>query len=440
MKPVKSLSIILGAIVFIAVFGGQSRAEFPEYDANQNSGPTIRLSGICTSDGKFILDGEFAQMVKNALINAQGQKNYAETAFAFMECYGGGMIDQLTYSVGTSSDVSSFTSASRYYELAWYGPIGGTTGNLSESYYNFPYAQRAGGTDVNTHAEAAEYGYNKDLVGPVVNNPLKEHPQYKFTYEGTDKTDVTLYRTNQGGGDTPDKYRAILFGGSVIYSAVEPDAWANYNSLSRIYSNLKARGYDDSEIYLMYPDPAKKMPDGITPLPDDWVVDDGTTYQDMKDAWNWMKNQTDANTQVYYWSNICHGMALEGIQYPNPGTINLTVDFINYVISGEPDFLVIAPDLLADLAVVLNNEPLAFLSVADHTATGTGYLYKFALDANDIANLQTNNSVGIFNFRTGEPVVFTMAGITTGNMSQNYIPEPATLVLFAIAGLLIRRK
>lgn len=66
MRSVKSFPIILAAVVFIAVFGGQSRADFPEY-TSQDSCSTNYHSGIDTSDGKVVWDSAFAWMVTNPL-------------------------------------------------------------------------------------------------------------------------------------------------------------------------------------------------------------------------------------------------------------------------------------------------------------------------------------------------------------------------------------
>ncbi len=423
-SPAGIISTILVAIVFIAVFGEQSSAAFPEY-YDQNTITTNIHSGICTSDGPVVWDSGFAQTVSNAL----APHNFAETAFAFMECYGGGMIDELLPVVGTNLDVTSFTSASRHNETSWWGTFDPASGGNAESYYNLHYSQRAGSATVYKHSEAGKYGYDNDRVGPVVQNQLLEHPQYKFTYWLMDKTDVTLHRANIGGS-IPDKFLAIIFGGST-------NDWSNYNSVARIYSNLKARGYTDAEIYLMYP--ANSKPNG-TALPANWTVDGGTTYQDMLNAWTWMKNQTTATTQVYYWNSICHGTRLYAIPPPSQGFqsgyeyyFDLTADFIGQVtelfyffdnrpdaLSGKPYFQVIASNPVPDLTIILNHKPLFFRNVT-LLPDSLHYLYKFTLDQADVTALQiTANSI-IFTWSAGN-VDYSMAGITTGDM-PNAISE-----------------
>jgi hypothetical protein len=419
-SPARIISIILVAIVFIAVFGEQSSAAFPEY-VDQNTISTNIHSGICTHDDLVVWDTNFAKLVSNAV----GPHNYAENAFAFMECYGGGMIDELLPVVGSKVDVTSFTSASRHNETSWWGTFDPNSGGKAESYYNLYYSQRAGGATVYQHRDAARYGYDNDRVGPVIQNQLLEHPQYLFTYWLMDKIDVTLHRANLGG-TVPDTFRAIVFGGST-------NDWSNYNSVARIYSDLKARGYTDAEIYLMYP--ANTKPNG-TALPAGWVRDDGTTYQDMLDAWNWMKNQTSPTTQVYYWNSICHGSTMQAMYLPTeiePGYeyhFDLNADFIGQVttifnffqnrpdaVRGKPYFQVIASNPVPDLTIILNHKPLAFRSVT-LLPDSPQFLYKFTFDQTDVANLQmTANSIAFI--WTSGPVYYSMAGITTGDMSNS---------------------
>ena len=452
MRFLKLTAMISCAVLVLFAAAERVQADFPEY-VNQNSDTTNWHSGIDTSDGLTVWDSAFAWMVTNPL-----GLSYEETAFGFMQCFGGGMIDELLPVVGTNFDVSSFTSAARHNEQSWNGVRDPASGGKRESYYNLHYSPWAGGAVVRRHDQAGQNAYNNDLVGPVVQNPLREHPQYLFTYLLMDKTDVTLHRPNQVGGETPDKYRSIVFGGS---SSAGRDGWANYNSVARIHSDLLARGYTNDEIYLMYPSNTK--PNG-TALPASWVVDDGTTYQDMLDAWTWMQNQSDENLQVYFWSSICHGSRTydvvgavwddleELIEIGQEYAFDLEAAFVDQVrdlfnffddgpgsIVAKPYFQVIAPELVGDLSVILNDEPLAFLEVSDYdVCEETRFLYKFALDRTDIDNLSVTSNTFEFNW-IGGPIDFRMAGLTTGDMA-NAIPEPTSLVLLALGGLVLLRK
>jgi hypothetical protein len=417
-NPAKPISIILAVAVSAVFLAGQGIAAFPDYN-DQNTISTNIHSGICTSDGPVVWDSGFAQIVSNAL----APHNFAETAFAFMECYGGGMIDELIPVVGGSADVTSFTSASRHDETSWWGTFDPNSGGNAESYYNLYYSQRAGGATVYRHDEAGKYGYDNDRVGPVIKNQLLEHPQYKFTYWLMNKVDVTLHRANLGGSE-PNKFLAVVFGGST-------NDWSNYNSVARIYSDLKARGYTDAEIYLMYP--ANTKPNG-TALPAGWVRDSGTTYQDMLNAWTWVKNNTTATTQVYYWNSICHGTQLYAPPPPSGGYqsgedcyFDLTADFIDQVtkifsffdgrpdaISGIPYFQVITSVPVPDLMILLNHKPLLFRSVALLPDT-MHYLHKYTLDQIDVDGLRITGNTITFIYSAGG-IDYSMAGITTGDM------------------------
>ena len=157
MRPLRLLAIVLGAGLVLAAFVNQAQADFPVY-VDQNSTGTNWHSGICTSDGKVVWDSPFTWMVTNPL-----GLTYEETAFGFMECYGGGMIDELLPVVGTNLDVTSFISAAKHNERAWAGTRDAASGGKRESYYNLHYSPQAGGATVYRHDEAGQNAYNNDL-------------------------------------------------------------------------------------------------------------------------------------------------------------------------------------------------------------------------------------------------------------------------------------
>ena len=176
----------LSAVFIVLALGQLAPAAFPEY-VNQDSANTHRHSGICTSDGKVVWDSVFATLVSGCQLPVwpPPQPTYEEIAFAFMQCYGGGMIDELLTIGGNGLDPASYTSAARESEKAWWANTDPASGGLRESLYNLHYSGWAGGATTHTHVEAATNGNNNDLYGPVVSNPLKEHPQYLESYGKT---------------------------------------------------------------------------------------------------------------------------------------------------------------------------------------------------------------------------------------------------------------
>lgn len=441
MRLLKWLSLVFCGAILCTTFVSTTQAAFPEY-VDQDSETTNIRSGISTKDGIPIWDNVFASMVRNPWW-IWNPLNADELAFGFMQCYGGGMIDDLELA---SMWPTSYTSAAKHNQASWWGNQDPASGGLSESYYNLHYSPWVGGAALRRHDQAGQNAYNNDRVGPVVNNPWRESPQYMFNYPFMDRTDITLHQPNIDG--QPTNYLAILWGGST-------NNWANYNSLARIHSDLIARGYTSNEIYLMCP--ANRKPNGAA-LPAGWVVDDGTNFQDMVDAWQWANLQSDPNTQVYFWSNICHGTRTEDlvnyvldnyaepIQPGKPYGFDLAADLVNQVKElfyffeprpdanlGRPYFQVIVPQMVADLSVVLNSELLSLVSVTDYNdGSQISFFYQFGLDSTDINNLSPTGNVFELNW-SGPPVDFIMAGVTTGNMS-NAIPEPNSLSLLTPNG------
>jgi hypothetical protein len=125
---------------------------------NQNSTTWFLHSGIVTTTGT-VWDTNFANFVNTGIRN-----KYNETAFAFMECYGGGMIDEL----GALDLVpASYTSASRWNarSYAWNGDP--ASGGKTESTYNLHFAPAAGGNAAMTMISAATAGQAGDVLGPL---------------------------------------------------------------------------------------------------------------------------------------------------------------------------------------------------------------------------------------------------------------------------------
>jgi hypothetical protein len=448
MRRTRAFSIAAAATVVLWA-ASTGWAAFPEY-LNQNSSTSNYHSGISTSDGKTVWDVQLSSMVAGP---SGSPLMYDEMAFAFMECYGGGMIDELT----AQFSPASFTSASRHNELSWNGTRDTATSGKRESYYNVHYSPWVGGSLARTHGQAAGNAHDNDIVGPVIQNTLKEHPQYLFNYPLLDRTDITLHRPNMNTEPTGRSYLAVLFGGSAVASSDSAGSKANFNSLARLHTDLLARGYTSNDIYLMWP--MSTDPWGNA-LPSTWAVDDGTTYQDMQDAWTWVNANSTLNTQVYFWSTISHGSRTNNLPSGSgageaPGAplpFDLDAEFVGQVTElfdffgggdgtaqGQPYFQVIAHRDIPDLVVTLNGRVLALMETADVSiGADPQFFHKFALDSADIAALAVAGNVVDFQY-TGDPAEFVLAGVTTGSMS-NAIPEPATLSLLALGGLAVLRR
>ena len=460
MSTNATIRTMLTATVLLGAAAG-ARAGFPEY-YDQDSATNYVHSGICTSDGQVVSDVLFAQLVSGAVPSSQDSN---ELVFAFMQCYGGGMIDELdnTYTEVTYPPVA-YTSACRGYETASAGNEDPATGGSWESYCNFYYSPRIGGAlpgppppAGNTARGAAEHAYNNDYWGPVAATArgatATENPQYHASSQGGEPNLISmadsnaLHRHNQNNPYKMNRYLAILWGGSTVDNA-------NWNGLMRIHNDLLARGYTENEMYVMYPGGAGAA----------WV-DDGTTYQDMIDAWDWVDGHADPLmlTQVFFWSSVNHGTQPQNIygyigdQYgesPQPGkqyyfdmpeyfVADVERVFHFYTEQGEPEglpyFEVTASQMVGDLAVILNGKALPLIDVKDAGVHGESrYFYRFALDALDVDQLSTMGNSCVFTW--SGLLDFISAGPTTGNL-VNAIPEPATLSLLALGGLaLIRRR
>jgi len=251
---------------------------------NQNSATSFYHSGIVTTNG-VVWDTNFANFVNTGI-----GTNYNEIAFAFMQCFGGGMIDEL----GALNLVpASYTAASQWNQPSVSGARDPAGGGLYQSYYNIPFAPAAGGAAVNTMLQAATTGYNRDLVGPVINKPMPfgETPQY--TSSGPIGDSITLDRNNPNNPTKNTNYLAILFGGAVANNN-------NLNSLVRMYNALIARGYAANQIYVLYP--GGMTPGNIVP------VNANATAANLKTAWTTVASgKTSPTTQIYYWSGPAHG-------------------------------------------------------------------------------------------------------------------------------------
>ena len=420
---------------------------------DQDSAQTFYHSGIVTKSGATVWDKDFARLVDTGV-----GSNYNEIGFAFMQCFGGGMIDELG---GLNLVPASYTSAARHNEPAW---VGSRDTGFYESYYNAPHAPVAGGAAARTLLQAATAGRNGDLVGPVRNQPQAgnpiEHPQY--TSSGPIGDSITLHRNNPQNPVANADYQALLYGG-------QGNNTANYNSLVLARNELLARGYTDAEMHIMYTYTGGQArdPNG-NPIP--WVDADAKAA-DLAQAWtNVAKNNVDADTQVYYWNAPFHGNRMFDLLEWLGGLLD---NATNYVFDLLDDFLgqlrglfdlfgnappaplalphfeiVLAEEIDPTLlAVNLNGMQLALLSdvAEDIFGDGSSYAYRFGFDDLVASSLATSGNTFDVSW-SGFTPTFRYVDINLGdraNALSQEVPEPPSALLAALAlfvGLRVRAR
>lgn len=416
---------------------------------SQNSKTTGYHSGIVTGADFFgsdvVWDTDFAKMAYGAL-----GKNYNEAAFAFMQCYGGGMIDELK---AADSGKAVYTSAARYSESSFYTKRDPDSDNKSESAFGIHFAPAAGGAVKTSFKDAVTVGIQKDLVGPVLKKPLIEHPQYTGDRIGDG---IVLHQNNASNPNPNKNYLALVFGGTD-----DNKVMANLNSENRMVDALTARGYAAAEMKVLPPD---------------------STAAELKKAFGWVAANTTADTQFYYWNNILHG-ALDfdvmdgvrastgaGIQNGNLYSFQLptdeSADFLaqlqglhDYYTAQNvtdltllPYFEVQSAEAITGLNILLNNRSLSAQGFSDIYGDQSVFSYRFMLDSQDLAFLEQN-----FSQQTDDTLAVSWAGsldpglmhvdINTGtgaNAISADTPEPGPLAFLSavllVLGYRLRRK
>lgn len=459
---------------------------------NQSTEKPFNRSAIQTSDGYNYWDFQF-----DATVNASIGNKFKEIVFSFNQCFGGGMIDEL---VARNWNSSAFTSAAGHWQKSYARSEDRTSGvdtnfpglRSTESTYSLRWAPKAGGANPMTQVQAATAARRQDIAGPF--SDVKggnfqiggiTSPQFTFTGAG-DR--IKLHR---GANDT--KFRAILFAGSSQLDVgpakkngapgyVEQGLAANWNSLIRMRDSLLAAGYNDNEIYVMYPggdvrngagNPTGRIFDRGPRIPN-WV-DAGTRYEDLRSAWTtWMAGETDTKTQIFFWSSFGHGLALSdvkaqkdaqdnpkikkgeafnwdmdtdlGAQIADAHAYNSTITFEDDAY-GLPYFLVETVAPIPALSIDLNGASLALIS-SELNPLG-GQKYKFELPASAISQLHSSlQSLSVaWDFGPGpdpyndEATFITMMGPTPGDFANGVnVPGPASLAAIGLVALALRRR
>ena len=448
MKPavLAASAFLLATLPGVLLSGARAQAPpapppFPQFQS-QNTAQTFLRSAILTSDGVQFWDRRFA-----GLVNQSIGANFNEIAFAFLQCNGGGMIDELT---GLNLATAAYTSAAAHNQMSWArseDPASGVDPLFNqvrrvESLYGIHYGPAAGGANPRSQRNAAMVGYANDILGPIVgpttranvaalnNAGFTETPQYTST--GARGDSIMLHRNSGQNPTANTAYQAILFGGSTTLefgpalSTNPPPQYingrlgVNWNTLNRMHDALLAAGYTEAEMIILYPGgearDAQGRPTGFDPagnrLPD-WI-DHGTRARDLETAWGGVGAATNATTQIFYWSSWGHGTAQLDIRAQRDAAqqpirrgigfnFNVGSDFTNQLAnvfefynpgggSGDPAspyFEVATSVPVMGLQIFLDGRSLSPLSQnLDPFGDGSEQRYKFSLSRTDVQALQ----------------------------------------------------
>jgi hypothetical protein len=475
----------VGLLMVVAGSAFAQAGDGLEYQS-QNSAVTNLHSSIVTEGNGMYRDTRFAREFDNNVLCRQA-------IFLFGQCYGGGMLDEINTRAANWAIPVAGISAARHDQLSWARSEDTTSGfdpflnnantpaplraRRTESTYAlrwFPPATNAPKTTVRVASVIAR---NNDVRGPVA--PAAEfrltNPQYSSTGNAADGM-----RLHEGS----TRYRAVLWGGSTrvdrgsvlqangLYTPTV-DIAANWNSLERAHDSLVAAGYQENEILVMYPGARRnnagqltgtKYPGGAN-LPA-WV-DRGTRTEDMTYALtNWLANESDANTQVFFWSSFGHGARHERLdtggwqprvavnQVIDGGLAQQMLDIHQYYSNpdnappeGEyalPTFVAFTTVAVPNFSVMVNGAPLSLIatqSTMDPT-NPLGMQYSFAIPEPTLIAM-ASGSVDVtidYNFQGTDGGQYDLEasfledfGPSTGGLSNGLsIPAPGAVALLGI--------
>lgn len=432
--------------------------------------PDTMSSSISMYYTNSVYDWELANMVKMWIADA-GCDNML---FFFNQCHGGGLIDDLTATLGDAGDIA-LMAAAKHDEPAWmlddtWTPSDESTAmgfDQPRSYYSYALGQQLarGGSDAPAAHEMAVNAEANDLAaeGKKDWNGTKrttkvEHPQAEFVGEGRD---LKIGR-NADGTKVTNTY-VIMFAG-------EPDA-ATVNDVDQAYKAFTDGQNIPKEniTVLMGQGPEKNLPTGQKPP--DYVSDYGAR-DDLFDAIKALGSKVGPNTQFIFWVNG-HGdndkttlyldrAIADPIKVPVPARPAASGEAEDTNIALDPDFLDAVrgnqagnpyiglfvdtqfnPDHANDLTLDLNGESLTPQSVLDVHALDDqpdldGYQILFPMPDVNVLQLDNTLDVGWQNPDTFTPYTLFGFQISTGSVRSRTDfgtepgPGPSSDVLIAV--------
>jgi len=226
-----ALAVIAGSLALGASWSsarGDLAPNFPPYKSKAGAPIAgIKVGLASNAAGAYVWDTDLAAWTNPLMVNR------VQTSFAFGQCFGGGMIENLRANAAAAGSNFSATSASQWNEFATYRGAAGQTADWVDTYIAGSWGLLAP-----RHDTTASDAWRNDPYGSAGNNLGWERAQWMDNGTGA------ANKLNDFGRD--NRY-AILWSGS-------PNA-IDWNQLEVAYSLLTlpiiGYNYDPSKVFIL---------------------------------------------------------------------------------------------------------------------------------------------------------------------------------------------
>ncbi len=427
LVPLFAAVVTWGAVVFAGI----------SVWADLEAQPADKHSTLIDKDGGAIRDDVFAGWVKDLLIKDSGT-NALDAKFFFQQCYGGGMLDDIQSSLGTTvkwvggsaskhsepstGQVSTAENAVEGYNEKW-------VGDPPQDFWTKALIPEL--AEDQTLLDAINNAGNKDLVGP--NTSLTGHLGH---FDNPQSASANNGSTIKLKDPAAESYHAILWAGSA-------DHMRHYNDVKNMFDTLKAQWGDPAtndniSVSVLFGDGMKNSKGDD--LPAEWNAGAATKDALMNAISGLADDMNDKEQFLFFASN--HGGTQTDIKAEStpptpvePGNTDIEyLDLFEGELAGMfgqydnvPTLSIdYSPlDVTASVTVSINDYLLGSL---DPFQTTTLFeVPESWLSLNNV--IEIDNSLNLSSFDIYSKV-FSTGGI---DMNPIRIPESATVVLLAVA-------
>lgn len=224
----------------------------------------------CAPGNGVITDADFASIMAGALIKS-GKANVADSVFLFQQCYGGGMIDNLSSAFGTVVPwVAGSASAPNQLAIGQLSPAEAVGGNFFPTESTVPMTAASPGSFW-TNALTPQISATSNVLDSIntanTDDPVATGKNASYQLNGTTYNIAETPQSSSGNGGNKSvftdpaasTFRAILWAGNPDSARHPNNITAMYNALSTAWSKV------NSNIMILYGSfGAGTAPGGVT--------------------------------------------------------------------------------------------------------------------------------------------------------------------------------